>query len=63
MTLAHLAISVSLALVAAALFAVARRATDGVAERRARLAGTLFSVGALAFAVAAGLSFVTGAGR
>jgi hypothetical protein len=43
--------------------AQAKRATDGAAERKVRLAGTLFGVGAVAFFVAGMLGFATGAGR
>jgi len=63
MNYVHLALAILFAALAAAMFASARRATDGAAERKARLAGTLFSVGAVAFFVAAMLSFATGTGR
>ena len=59
----HLALAATFLVLAAALFAQAKRATDGAAERKMRLAGTLFSVGAVAFFVAGALSFATGAGR
>jgi hypothetical protein len=59
----HLGLAVTFLILAAACFAQARRATDGAAERKVRLAGTLFSVGAVAFFVAGMLSFATGAGR
>jgi hypothetical protein len=59
----HLALAATFLALAAVLFAQAKRATDGNAERKARLAGTLFSVGAVAFFVAGMLGFVTGGGR
>lgn len=58
----HLALGILFAALAAAMFASARRATDGRAERNARLAGTLFSVASVAFLVAAALSWITGLG-
>jgi hypothetical protein len=59
----HLALAATFLLLAVACMAQAKRATDGAAERKMRLAGTLFSVGAVAFFVAGMLSFATGAGR
>jgi hypothetical protein len=59
----HLAVAVTCLLLALACFAQAKRATDGAAERKVRLAGTLLSVGAVAFFVAGMLGFATGAGR
>jgi hypothetical protein len=59
----HLALAVTFLLLAGACFAQAKRATDGAAERKVRLAGTLLSVGAVAFFVAGMLGFATGAGR
>lgn len=60
MNLTFLALGATFLTLAALFFAQAKRATDGKAERSARLAGTLFAVAAVAFLVAAGLGFVTG---
>jgi len=62
MNYVHLALAILFVALAGAMFASAKRATDGAAERKARLAGTLFSVGAVAFFVAAMLSYATGVG-
>ncbi len=59
----HLALAATFLLLAVACMAQAKRATDGAAERKMRLAGTLFSVGAVAFFVAGMLALATGAGR
>jgi hypothetical protein len=59
----HLALAATFLLLAAACMAQAKRATDGARERKLRLAGTLFSVGAVAFFVAGMLALATGAGR
>ncbi len=59
----HLALAATFLLLAVASMAQAKRATDGAAERKVRLAGTLFSVGAVPFFVAGLLSLATGVGR
>ncbi len=59
----HLALAATFLLLAAACMAQAKRATDGATERKLRLAGTLFSVGAVAFFVAGMLALATGVGR
>ena len=63
MSLTHLALGLTCAALAAAMFMRAARTSDGKIERNSRFAGTLLSVGAVAFLVAASLSFLTGAGR
>ncbi len=59
----HLGLAATFLLLAVASMAQAKRATDGAMERKVRLAGTLFGVGAVAFFVAGMLSLATGAGR
>jgi hypothetical protein len=59
----HLALAATFLLLAAACFAQAKRATDGAAERKVRVAGTLCSVGAVAFFVSGMLALATGVGR
>ena len=59
----HFALAATFLLLAVTFFNLAKRATDGQAERKMRLTGTLLSVGAVAFFVAGALGFATGAGR
>ena len=47
----------------AVFFAQAKKATDGKAERTARLAGVLFGVAGVAFVVAGTLHLLMGTGR
>jgi len=63
MNLAHLALSVTFAALAAAMFMRAKRTSDGKIERSSRFAGTLLSVAAIAFLVAFSLSALTGVGQ
>ena len=55
----HLVLALSLAAVAAAMFARAKHTTNGQTERSSRFAATMLSVAAIAFFVAFGLSAVT----
>lgn len=63
MSLSHLALALTFAALAAAMFARAKRTSDGKVERSSRFAGTLLSVASIAFLVAASLAFLTGSGR
>lgn len=59
----YLILAGTFAALAAAMFARAKRTSDGKIERSSRFAGTLLSVAAVAFLVAFTLTFLTGAGR